>query len=328
MFSYEVFRSASAEPPLPARFERFLYNEARHLRSQSADDATTFFLKNSATGTADARLSVFERGGETVSPWRATFGGIEAAPGVPDEALHFFLEHVEAWARSRNCTTLRLVQWPAAYAPELAGRIDLVLQNRGYEPLFTEHNQHLAVVPEPLETRMHDSARRRWRKARQAGFGFQRWEHPDWAEAHAFVRAARERKGIPLSMTAPELRRLGETFPADVATFTVRAGSDLAALGVVIRLNARVLYHFLPADAEQFLAFSPTIFLNAGLHDWAFANGFELLDLGISTKQGVPNEGLLRFKRHLGAEVSAKVTYWKAFNPPPLPAPVAPSAFF
>lgn len=312
MFAYQVFQSA-AEPPLPTGFERFLYNEPRHLRSQSSGEWTTFFLENGTTGTADARLSVFVREGEAVSPLRATFGGIEAAPGVPAEALDFFLENVEAWARSRAVTGIRLAQWPAAYAPALAARLDAVLQNRGFHRLFTDQNQHLAVDADPPETRLHASARRRLRKAGQAGFRFERWETPDWAEAHKFIRAARERKDLPLSMTDAELRRLGETFPDDVAVFTVRAGGELAALGVTIRLNARVLYHFLPADAEAFLPFSPTVLLNAGLYDWARANGFGLLDLGISTRQGVPNEGLLRFKRHLGAEISEKVTYRKAW---------------
>lgn len=313
MFPYEVFRSASAEPPLTARFERFLFNEPRHLRGQSADEATTFFLKNRTAGTTEARLSVFGRDGGAVSPMRATFGGIEAAPDVPAAALDFFLESVETWARARNLTALRLGQWPAVYAPGLAERLDDVLKSRGYERLFADQNQHLLVNGEPLETRMHDPARRKLRKARRAGYVFQKWENPDWAEAHRFIRAARDRKNLPLSLTAPELQRLGETFPDEVGVFTVRVGGALAALGVTIRLNARVLYHFLPADAAEFLPFSPTVFLNAGLHEWAFENGFELLDLGISTKLGVPNEGLLRFKRHLGAQVSAKVTYVKNF---------------
>lgn len=313
MFSYEVSRSCCAELPLPARFERFLFNEPRHLRGQSDGAWTTFFLHNPADGTTDARLSLFVRDGGAVSPLRATFGGIEAAPDLPADALHFFLENTETWARSAGLTGVRFGQWPAAYAPALAERLDGVLRNRGYERLFADQNQHLRVTDEPLETRMHDSARRRWRKARQAGFVFQKWENPDWAEAHRFVLAARARKGLPLSMTAPELQRLGETFPNDVAVFTVRAGAALAALGITIRLNARVLYHFLPADAEEFLPYSPTVFLNAGLYGWAFQNGFGILDLGISTKLGVPNEGLLRFKRSLGAVISEKVTYSKQF---------------
>lgn len=310
MAPYEIRRTTDAEPPQPVRFERFLYNEPRHLVSQGGG-ATSFFLLHEITRTTDARLSLFVLEKEAVSPRRATFGGLEAAPDVPESALRALLRAAEDWAAAEGLTALRLTQWPAAYAPELAQRLHAVLLAEGYRVLFTDQNQHLPLTGEPPETRMHLSARRRLRKAERAGFAFSTWENPDWEVVYAFILAARERKGLPLSLTAPELRTLGQTFPHDVTVFTVRAGTALAALGVTIRLNDRVLYHFLPADATEFLPFSPTIFLNARLAAWAWQRGFGLLDLGISTRQGLPNEGLLRFKRNLGAEVSAKRVYGK-----------------
>jgi len=308
MSGFQLLQSSDAEPPLPARFECYLFNEPRHLRGQSAAGATTFFVVNSETSTTEARLSLFVRDSEALSPLRATFGGIEAATDVPDEALDALLDGVEKWAISQKLSAIRLTQWPFAYAPELAIRIGHRLKAGGYHLIFTEKNQHLDLT---RELPLHDSARRRFGKAEGAGFVFQLWENPDWETTHAFVQAARTRKGLPLSLTALELRRLGENFPEELFVFTVRDGTTLAALGVVIRLNARILYHFLPADAGEYLSFSPTIFLNLNLADWARQRGYGLLDLGISTHHGVPNEGLLRFKANLGAEVSGKTSFIK-----------------
>ncbi|MBC7891889.1 MAG: hypothetical protein H7Y12_06745, partial [Sphingobacteriaceae bacterium] len=248
MSSFQVIQSSDAEPPLPARFERYLFNEPHHLRGQSAAGAKTFFLINSETNTAEARLSLFVRESEALSPLRATFGGIEAAPDLPYEALDSLLDAVEKWAVSQNLTSIRLTQWPAAYAPELAIRVDHRLKAGGYQPLFTEKNQHLDLT-RPLI--LHVSARRRFRKAEGAGFVFEEWKTPDWETAHAFLHAARTRKSLPLSLTAVELRNLGENCPEEIFVFTVCDGLALAALGVVIRLNARILYHFLPADSAE-----------------------------------------------------------------------------
>ncbi len=308
MSNFQVIQSSNTEPPLPARFERYLFNEPRHLRGQSAAGATTFFVVDSEPKTTDARLSVFVRESEALSPLRATFGGLEAAPDLPDEALDALFDAVERWAISQNLSSIRLTQWPAGYAPELANRIEHRLKAGGYRPVFTEKNQHLDLT---RELTLHDSARRRFVKAQRAGFVFQRWENPDWETVHAFVEAARTRKGLPLSLTAAELRRLGEAFPEEILVFTVRDGAALAALGVVIRLNARILYHFLPADSAEHPTYSPTIFLNLHLADWARQRGYGLLDVGISTHHGVPNEGLLRFKANLGAETTEKRTYRK-----------------
>ncbi len=314
MSAYEVGQAYAADPPLLPRFERFLFNETRHLHSQG-EGATAFFLLNSTTQTSDARLSLFVRENSAVSPLRATLGGIEVAPDVPEAALEMLLEAVDGWAVAQKLTRIRLTQGPAAYAPGLAASLDAALKKAGYAVLFTDQNQHLALTGEP-EIRLHESARRRLHKARRAGFVFSTWENPDWDFAHRFILAARQRKDLPLSLTAVELRKLGENFRDDVAVFTVRDGATVAALGVTIRLNARVLYHFLPADSAAYLPFSPTIFLNVGLADWARQRGFGLLDLGISTKLGVPNEGLLRFKRNLGAEVSEKRVYEKQLLQP------------
>lgn len=308
MSRVDVIIRENAEPPWPARFERYLFNEPRHLRGQSAAGITTFFVVNPDTSTTEARLSLFGREGEALSPFRATFGGIEAAPDLPDEALDALLDAAERWAIFQNLTSIRLTQWPAAYAPELANRIDHRLKTGGYRLVFTEKNQHLDLT---RALTLHDSARRRLVKAERAGAVFEEWKNPDWETAHAFVQAARTRKGLPLSMNAAELRNLGESSPEEILVFTVRDGAALAALGVVIRLNARILYHFLPADSAEHQTFSPTIFLNLHLADWARQRGYALLDLGISTHHGVPNEGLLRFKANLGAEVTEKRTYGK-----------------
>ncbi|MBC7893504.1 MAG: GNAT family N-acetyltransferase, partial [Sphingobacteriaceae bacterium] len=227
---------------------------------------------------------------------------------LPYEALDSLLDAVEKWAVSQNLISIRLTQWPAAYAPELAIRLDHRLKTGGYRPVFTEKNQHLDLT-RPLT--LHDSARRRFRKAERAGFAFEEWKNPDWETAHAFLHAARTRKSLPLSMTAAELRNMGEKFPEEIFVFTVCDGLTLAALGVVIRLNARILYHFLPADSAEYSTFSPTIFLNLHLADWARQRSYGLLDLGISTHHGVLNEGLLRFKANLGAGVSGKSTWEK-----------------
>lgn len=314
MHPYTVdFRPASAEPPDGARrFEGYLFNEPRHARQQ-AGAAFCFFLKNEATGTLDGRLVLFARDDEVRSPSQATFGGVELAPEVPTAALHRLLDAAEAFVQAGGYPRLSLAQWPAAYAPALHGRIGAVLHERGYLAARTEVNQHLPVTVVPLEAALHPSARRRLRKCREAGFGFSEWTAPDWSAVHAFVAAARARKGYPMTLSEADLTRLGTQFPGEFRVFVVRDGTELAALTVVIRLNARVLYTFYPADAERYLAFSPTILTTAGIYAFAQQNGYELLDLGTSSQGGVPNAGLVRFKQHLGAESSCKVTFVKEF---------------
>ncbi|MCY7352720.1 MAG: GNAT family N-acetyltransferase [Cytophagaceae bacterium] len=314
MPSYEISqRPDAAEPPLPCRFERYLFNEPRHLRSQQGEGVQTFFLVNPKSNCIDARLSVFIQENEAISPLRATFGGVEFAENVPSDALLTVFTAAEHWAIEQKLTAIRLTQWPNAYAPGPADRLHQLLIERNYNVLFTEQNQHLSLN-KPFEAGLHESARRRLVKAQRAGFTFQRWPTPDWAFVHAYVLAARQRKGHPMTLSASQLAQLSVDFPDEVQVFTVRDGEAIAALGVTVRVNARILYHFYPADAADYQAFSPAVLLTKGLYDWGRARGIQLLDLGISSVRGVPNEGLIRFKQNLGAQVSEKWSFEKKLD--------------
>ena len=73
--------------------------------------------------------------------------------------------------------------------------------------------------------------------------------------------------------------------------FTARFQGKLAALVVTVRINERILYTLYPADATEFLDLSPLILVNAGLYQYCLTNHYKILDLGISTENGVRNEG-------------------------------------
>jgi hypothetical protein len=317
MHPYTVeFRSLAADAPaLPRSFEGYLFNEPAHARQQVADDATVGYLIDTVRGTLAGRLVLFVRDGEARSPSQATFGGVEYADGVPPAALHALLDGAETFARRRGLSRLRLAQWPAAYAPSTYDSLSEVLRARGYRPAVVELNQHLTIRPGAFESGLHPSARRRLRKAQEAGLRADAWPQPDWAAVHAFVAAARQRKGYPMTLTAAALGTLGRRFPDEFRVVAAWDGPTLAALTVVVRLNARVLYTFYPADAEAYLPYSPTILTTAYLYNYAQRAGYGLIDLGISSVGGVPNAGLIRFKANLGAESSEKVTFVKDFLP-------------
>jgi hypothetical protein len=51
-----------------------------------------------------------------------------------------------------------------------------------------------------------------------------------------------------------------------------------------------------------------------GLYEFCQKENFTLLDLGISTDKGLANEGLIRFKKNLGAKSALKLSFLKTFH--------------
>jgi hypothetical protein len=128
---------------------------------------------------------------------------------------------------------------------------------------------------------------------------------------YLLIKENRESKGFPISMHADDITKLFTNYPNDYLGFTVRDNNKLIASSIGVKVNSGVLYYFLPAYSDQYHSYSPMVFLLDGMYSFCQKNKFEILDLGIATAQGIPNEGLIKFKEHLGAKKSLKLSFYK-----------------
>ncbi|MBC7919466.1 MAG: GNAT family N-acetyltransferase [Ferruginibacter sp.] len=307
----QSLHEATAAPDR-ADFEPFLFNEPGHLRSQPCSEGFAFRLFHPARQRIAARFNLFIQHRTGLSPCRAPFGSVEFSGQLATEALDFFLDGIEAFVRSRELATLRITGYPFAYAPAPAQILAQRLLNRGYAVVQAEKNFHLPVGEAPFQRGLHPTKKRYLNKCRRAGFTFAEETQPDVARVYDFVAASRQHRGFPVSLDGEALRDLFERFPADYKVFTVRDADRLAALTVAVVVNHRILYSFYTAHDACYQAFSPVVLLTEGVYGFCQRHSFGLLDLGTSPDGGNPNYGLIRFKQHLGAQVSLKLSFEKA----------------
>lgn len=244
-------------------------------------------------------IAFLMREGTAISPPRATFGGWYGNT-LPTKVQADFWLWVQKELKLLGAKSIQ-IKLPPAY---IEGQMNF----GAYTTMIQDLNFHL-ILSEDFVKNLHLSAHRRLKKAQKAGFTATHWENLNLDTAYQFIAEARKRKGYPLTLTCEQFQEMFALFPANYAIFIVKSPTDeIAALTVTVKINAQVLYNFYPADAEKYLTYSPMIFLLEYLHTWAGRQGFEVLDLGIATENGVQNEGLIRFKEHLGAIKSLKNT--------------------
>ncbi|MGV3558712.1 GNAT family N-acetyltransferase [Larkinella arboricola] len=171
----------------------------------------------------------------------------------------------------------------------------------------------MPVDNRPFIDHVHPPERRRLRKCHQAGFTTQIWDDADVDKLFALIQKARHRKSLPVTIQSKDLASLLSNFRDVCPVFTVRNGEQLIAACIGIRVTPDVLYYFLPADHEDYQQFSPSVLLIESLYDYCRQHGISRLDLGISTSRGIRNEGLIRFKRQLGAVETPKFVYEMRF---------------
>lgn len=290
--------------PLP-----FLFNEPRHLLSQAPEGSLTFLLFRH--DTIVARFCGFTQHSTLVSPLKGTFGGLEVSDLIPESVIGQFLVFVEAWSKRHGLVGIRFVQAPNALLGSVADKLNNTLQKSGYQIITQETNQHIVVTAQPTSALLHRSALRKLRKCQRGGLAFRELSAAALPEFHALLSEARQRKQRPVSLSLLQLQRLFDTLPNDFRLVGVFDQQRLVSACVVVRLNAHMLYYFLPADHPDYQSFSPSVMLLSGLYEYAQQTHCTIIDLGVSSLEGEVNQGLFRFKRSVGAESSARFTWYK-----------------
>jgi hypothetical protein len=308
--SYELIVCENFEqiPTLAFRTQGFLFNRAEQLRTQSSDFILFFYWKNLQQNTIDASFHVFIKNQQGFSPIQSSFGGLEFYEEIPQNELENFLKKCIELLENQGIQSLRIIQFPDSFSTKTQMLND-VLVAVGFQEIVQELNQQIFVSDSLLDTKLHVSARRRLTKCLQEGYVFGESSLENLPEFYELLVASRQRKNTPISLSFEQVKFYLEAYPEYFKFFTVKDKTTIIAACIGVIVSAEILYYFLPTDHPEYLQKSPAIMLVDGLYQYCQKQNFTILDLGISTSQGIRNEGLIRFKKNLGAEDCLKRIY-------------------
>lgn len=311
--------SLPVDDRLEVRLDAFVEDPACHLfntpaffQLHAAGRGVYFQLCRRQRGDAVATLHFTEVAPGTFrSPARGTYGAISAAPDVPPSVLETFLDMTEQTLVARGARELHVLLPPASHdLPMFSISTNLFLR-RGYTIERHELGYDLSIDERPLAARMESGNRKRFNKCVREGFLATQLAPVDYRRAYDVIAGNRLRRGYPVTMTFEDVMRMAEVFPDRVTFFGVSRGEDLVAAAVCMAVSREVLYVFSWGDTDGMQDHSPVTLLASAIYDSGQAKGFKIVDAGISTVDGEPNQGLIRFKRGLGFGESLKLTFAK-----------------
>ena len=233
---------------------------------------------------------------------------------------------------------VKITSYPFSYAPEQAHTLTQVLLQQNFTIKNSEITHFIEVNKQKFSENISPAAQRRLKKCQKnPNFVFEKYILSDDLDekrkqlntCYAIFIENRQRKNYPISIDFESLFRLFCEFPDEHTIFVVKdltenssensdensneISTKIISFSVAIRINKEILYHFIPADVAGYEAFSPMVFLINGMYEFCQKEEIKILDLGISTDNGTPNYGLIRFKKSLGAKSSLKLTFEKEF---------------
>ncbi len=292
--------------PIDVDFEQFWFNTLDYSQKQDIHEGVTFLYKKDQT---QLFIRLYKKENDWISPCRAPFGGLEFSKETDMKTLFEFVRDLINEATADRIDKIRISLPPECYDIFKSDLMDEALLHAGFLVTETELNYHIQINQGDFATFIHESEKRRLKKCLQAGFNCSIEKNPDYDYIHGLISDCRKRKGYPLSMNLTDFKKMFLNFPDRYLLFVVKDKELIIAAGIGVKVRSDILYNFLPADHIDYSAYSPMVLLNKGMYDYCRDGGYQIYDLGIATVNGIRNEGLIKFKEHLGGKLSHKYSY-------------------
>jgi len=245
-----------------------------------------------------------------VSPGRGTFGGLGLNAALDFIVIENFLQIVIDYLVGRGAKEIRIRNAPASHDLALFSIVFNVLTRYGFVIDKNEVNFDMVIDHRPLIERIDYGNVKRIRKAEREGFATKAVGLDILPQVHKLIADNRARLGVGVSMSLQQLQQMVILFPQRIQLFAAYRDdsfNEMAAAAVCLELAPSIMYVLYWGDADGMRTYSPVAILAATIYEFCQINGFRVLDVGISTLHGIPNHGLINFKRNLGFTESLKL---------------------
>ncbi|MEQ9467536.1 MAG: GNAT family N-acetyltransferase [Ekhidna sp.] len=179
------------------------------------------------------------------------------------------------------------------------------LQKLGFTIAFTDINQHIDLSKEWQDS-IHKMQARKLQSLKEEGFEFQKMGNDQVKTAYDFLTVCRQAQGLQINIEFDHLESLIDELPEQYEIFGVFRGGKISALCIAVNVTDEIAYYYLPATSPMFRNKSPMVMLIAGMVAHCQSKRFKYLDLGVSSKEGRPQETLKLFKERMGAMETGK----------------------
>lgn len=229
------------------------------------------------------------------------------------EKLEYYDEAAEAlkeYARKQGKSMI-LTLPPTVFGSEVSKALS-AFYRVGAENLYVNLNYHYETEDfVRYEENLERNARKNFHHAMQQNLCFLRLDSTnanDIERVYRVIKQNREERGFPLRMSLDSIVQTAQVIEADFFVLTYE-DHDVAAAQVfyVAPHIARVIYW---GDIPAFSYLRVMNYLTYKIFEFYYSSRPEirLLDIGISTEDGVPNYGLCDFKSSIGCKTSLQFT--------------------
>ena len=269
----------------------YLYYSADYLKIQNYKQ-----LESILTNEFESHFSIKPK--NAISLTQSPMGGIRGEQGN-SKNLKFYLKTINQQLKERDIESIILSQPPLYYTGFVA---DEELISEGWKLKYFEWNQYINLKEEII---LHPMQLRHLRK--KQSFTLRQLNHEHLAHIHTFITQCRKSQDLEINISKEKLMALTEAFPECFDLHVVELGDRIISAVIMVKPTNNTCYYYLPATDPEFTKMSPMVHLLHHLYGHYGEQGFDYMDLGVSSIHGKKQAGLFDFKQRMGAKAVKKL---------------------
>jgi len=246
------------------------------------------------------------------APFSAPFGGFHCkGENIYASVIDSFIKDLIAFAEAEKITEMVITLAPDIYSQNSNAKFINALSRFGFR-MGLPDIFNFVNLKDFNNSYSHNASRTYYNQAVAKQLHFcEATSMDEWQVIYAIVVENRVRMGRRIHMTFDDILKTSTIFPTDYFKVTNSIG-EIVAGAIMYRAHEEIAHAVFWGDALAGRNDRAMDFLIFNLWSYYKAAGFKYIDLGISTEEGSPNEGLLRFKETHECISSLRYTFtWK-----------------
>jgi len=264
-----------------------------HLEAHLNETETCVYLSNE-----DLSVGVFLKkvNSQVFCPYSAPFGGVFSKDSrVQFNIIDLFVRELCVYLIKIGVQSLRIVFPSALYSTNTSTKVINSFINLDYSiKIIPDINNHIELSAY-RELSYHKNTKKLIRRATEAGLTMNEVFDEQKFTIYNILKENRESKSRFLSLSYNKLRSLDQICGTRYYIVKDNNGAPIAG-GIIFQLTPRIMYAQYWGDNEIGRKLNAMDFLSTNLVKLFMKEGFSYFDVGVSSENGIPNNGLLRFK--------------------------------
>ena len=246
------------------------------------------------------------------SPFSAPFGGfVFANDEIKTSQIDSAIQSLEIWMKQKEYVQLKIVLPPSFYDEKFINKQINCFYRAEYKVANIDLNYQLDVniINDQYLDNIWRNARKNFKKALKQNLEFSKVDTGRYREAFDIIAENRSIKGFPLRMSYEQVSNTIEFIKSDF--FIVSKDDTSIASAIVFHVSEGVVQVIYWGDLPEFAENKTMNFLSYELFSYYKNNGIQIVDIGPSTEDSIPNQGLCEYKESIGCGISSKISFSK-----------------